>query len=158
MNAEEARSRFRTLRGLESGVDPDELDEVWACLPTGTIEDVLGEWQGSSFETGHSAIQQLDEVRWFGKTLRSRLDVQPAICYDDEGKLYSNLAAGNGEASLWMIEFRDEVTATMVYDGLPIFDHFKKVDEDTLFGIMNGKEAAFHNGRHYYFILDRVDS
>jgi Domain of unknown function (DUF4334) len=45
----------------------------------------------------------------------------------------------NGEASLWLEEFRGEVTATMVYDGAPIHDHFKVVDDRTLMGIMNGK-------------------
>ena len=35
----------------------------------------------------------------------------------------------NGEASLWLEEFRGEVTATMVYDGAPIHDHFKVIDE-----------------------------
>ena len=46
-----------------------------------------------------------------------------------------------GEASLWLEEFRGEVTATMVYDGAPIHDHFKMVDDDTAMGIMNGKGA-----------------
>jgi hypothetical protein len=49
------------------------------------------------------------------------------------------------------------VTATMVYDGVSIFDHFKKVDEQTLMGIMNGKsKLVFDNGQHYYFLLERV--
>lgn len=44
----------------------------------------------------------------------------------------------------------------MVYDGKPIFDHFKRVDENTLMGIMNGKpEAVLDNGRHLYFLLER---
>jgi hypothetical protein len=37
----------------------------------------------------------------------------------------------------------------------PIHDHFKKVDDDTLMGIMNGK-AALDNGRFLYFYLQRV--
>jgi hypothetical protein len=60
-----------------------------------------------------------------------------------------------GEASLWMIEFRGEVTATMVYDGRPVFDHFKMVDDRTLMGIMNGK-AVTYRGKHFYFSLERV--
>ncbi|GAB3289409.1 hypothetical protein GCM10027563_26110 [Parasphingorhabdus pacifica] len=58
-----------------------------------------------------------------------------------------------------MVEFRGEVTATMVYDGQPIFDHLKKVDDNTLLGVMNGKESAmplYGEGKPYYFLLERV--
>ena len=34
----------------------------------------------------------------------------------------------------------------MVYDGQPIHDHFKRVDDDTVMGIMNGK-ARLQDGR-----------
>ena len=44
----------------------------------------------------------------------------------------------------------------MVYDRMPVLDHFKKVDEDTLMGIMNGKpEATFGIADLYYFWLER---
>jgi hypothetical protein len=62
-----------------------------------------------------------------------------------------------GEASAWMIEFRGEVTATMVYDGAPTFDHFKKIDDRMLMGIMNGKRVL-HEGRHFYFVLERASA
>ncbi|MDT5368045.1 MAG: hypothetical protein QOC62_2476 [Mycobacterium sp.] len=58
-------------------------------------------------------------------------------------------------ASLWMEEFRGEVTATMVYDGQAVHDHFKKIDDDTVMGIMNGK-AGLDNGRCGYFYLERA--
>ena len=84
----------------------------------------------------------------------------PLICRDDAGELYSNTeAAGRGEASLWDVEFRGEVTATMVYDGQPVFDHFKKVDDNTAMGIMNGKgslDDSSGSPRHLYFYLERV--
>jgi hypothetical protein len=53
-----------------------------------------------------------------------------------------------------MVEFRGESTATMVYDGRPVLDHFKRVDEGTLLGVMNGK-GVLDDGRHYYFVLER---
>jgi hypothetical protein len=48
-----------------------------------------------------------------------------------------------------------EATATMVYDGQPIPDHFKVIDDNALMGIMNGK-AVLDNGRYFYFYLERV--
>jgi Domain of unknown function (DUF4334)/GXWXG protein len=50
---------------------------------------------------------------------------------------------------------RGEVTATMVYDGVPIHDHFKKIDDNAVLAIMNGK-GALDEGRYMYFYLERV--
>jgi hypothetical protein len=54
-----------------------------------------------------------------------------------------------------MEEFRGEVTATMVYDAVPIHDHFKEVDDSAVIAITNGK-GALDNGRYMYFYLERV--
>jgi hypothetical protein len=40
-------------------------------------------------------------------------------------------------ARLRMTEYRGVVTATMCYDALPIHDAFRKVDEDTVLGLMD---------------------
>jgi Domain of unknown function (DUF4334) len=50
---------------------------------------------------------------------------------------------------------RTGLTATMVYDGQAVHDHFKKIDDDTVMGIMNGK-AGLDNGRCGYFYLERA--
>jgi hypothetical protein len=42
----------------------------------------------------------------------------------------------------------------MVYDGQPIHDHFKKIDDNAVMGIMNGK-AGVIDGRYGYFYLER---
>ena len=68
----------------------------------------------------------------------------------------SDTGLGKGIASLWDIAFRGEVTASMVYDGQPIIDHFKALDERTLIGVMNGK-GVLAKGRHYFFVLERDD-
>lgn len=50
-----------------------------------------------------------------------------------------------------------EVTATMVYDGRAVFDHFKRLDDNTLMGIMNGRpELVLAGGEYFYFLLERV--
>ena len=36
----------------------------------------------------------------------------------------------------------EAATATMVYDKHPIFDHFRKVDEDLVLGVMDRKGEA----------------
>ena len=102
---------------------------------------MIGEWKGGEFDTGHRANGCMDRLNWFGKTFHSATDAKPLVCLDDDGNKFSNTEAMKGEASLWLEEFRGEVTATMVYDGKPIHDHFKLVDDDAVIGIMNGKGA-----------------
>lgn len=54
-------------------------------------------------------------------------------------------------ARLRMMEYRGKVSATMIYDHLPIHDVFRKIDDNTVLGIMDlrGLEKPF------FFILRR---
>ncbi|MDI2090992.1 DUF4334 domain-containing protein [Commensalibacter sp. TBRC 16381] len=68
----------------------------------------------------------------------------------------------NSEATLWKVKFRRKVSATIFYDCGPVFDHFRKVDDSILFGIMNGKDVTkeissiIPNGHYYFFYLVRL--
>ena len=148
------RAGQRLVTGPERAFLPDaELDEFWATLAPATIDFMIGEWEGGEFDTGHRENGTLALINWFGKTFNSATDVQPLVCLDADGNKYSNTV--NGEGSLWMEEFRGVVTATMVFDGQPVHDHFKKIDHDAVMGIMDGKNAL-DNGRYAYFYLERV--
>lgn len=150
------RSRFEELRDAPN-VRPADLDDLWADLDTVSVEEILGPWRGGDFATGHVLSRVLERARWHGKHFVDAMDAKPLVCRDEDGELYSDLeAGGGGEASLWMVGFRGETTATMVYDKQPVFDHFKKVDDSTLMGIMNGKlSSAFGIADLYYFWLER---
>ncbi|WP_062969306.1 DUF4334 domain-containing protein [Nocardia gamkensis] len=149
---------WRDLAARETGVTAAELDALWADLPVARAADILGEWKGAAFPTEHPLRKALSVNRWYGKTFHSVLDAKPLICRAEDGSLFSNVElGGGGEATLWNIEFRGEVTATMVYDSRPVFDHFKWLDENTLMGIMNGRpEVVLAHGEHFYFLLERV--
>lgn len=149
-----ARKKFTEFKERTGDIADSELDEFWAELAPATIDGMLGEWKGGEFQTGHKMNGQLEKVGWYGKTFKSVRDVQPLVCLDADGNKFSNVEMGKGEASLWLEEFRGEVTATMVYDGQPVHDHFKKIDDDAVLGIMNGKGVR-DNGKYYYFYLER---
>lgn len=150
-----ARKKFTDFKERSGDIADSELDEFWAELKPAAIEEMLGEWKGGEFQTGHKMNGQLEKAGWFGKTFTSVSDVQPLVCLDADGNKFSNVGMGKGEASLWLEDFRGEVTATMVYDGQPVHDHFKKIDDDAVMGIMNGKGVR-DNGKYYYFYLERV--
>jgi hypothetical protein len=64
----------------------------------------------------------------------------------------SLLKTEQSQARLRMMEHRSKVSATMIYDHLPIHDVFRKVDENTLLGLMDYKESA----DPFFFVLERV--
>jgi hypothetical protein len=149
------REIFAELKARDGQIPDAELDAFWAILAPLTVDELLGEWKGGAFDTGHPVSRLLASANWFGKTMTSATDVLPIVCLDENGEKFNNEKLSKGEASLWMEEFRGDLTATMVYDGQAIHDHFKKVDDDTVMGIMNGK-AGLQDGRYGYFYLERV--
>jgi hypothetical protein len=158
-----AREKFTEFKERDGAIPDTELDDFWSALAPATIDGMLGEWRGGEFVTGHKMNHKLAANGWFGKTFKSAGDAQPLVCMDANGNKFSNVTWGKGEASLWLEEFRGEVTATMVYDGQPVHDHFKVIDDNAVMGIMNGKgvldfQDGFQDGegRYYYFYLERV--
>lgn len=61
------------------------------------------------------------------------------------------LITRRSRARLRMTEYRGKVSATMVYDQLPINDVFRKVDDDTVLGAMDLKGMELP----YFFVLRR---
>jgi hypothetical protein len=149
------RNVFEDFKRRDGQIADAELDAFWATLRPAGIEFMLGEWRGGEFQTGHKANGFMKRLNWFGKTFNSADDAKPLVCLDADGNKFSNTEAMNGEASLWLEEFRGESTATMVYDGKPVHDHFKVIDDNAVLGIMNGKGAVV-DGKYLYFYLERV--
>ncbi|MCK9903331.1 DUF4334 domain-containing protein [Frankia sp. Cpl3] len=148
---------WTALRAAGGPLRTAELDALWAQLAPVDARDILGQWRGFAFPTGHRLEKVLARSRWYGKRFVALDDVQPLLCVGENGELISDVEAGRGEASLWNVEFRGEVTATMVYDGMAVLDHFKSVDDRTLMGIMNGKPGlVLDGGKNFYFGLERV--
>lgn len=154
MASENARAQLADLSGRV--VTDTELEAFWdACAPV-RRDELSGLWRGWGLDNGHRLGGLLDKVRWHGKRFNAVDDVQPLVCRDDAGELFSNVELGRGEASLWDVEFRGRVHATMVYDGQAVLDHFARVDDHTLLGVMNGKaDLVLDEGRHFWFVLER---
>ena len=72
-----------------------------------------------------------------GKTFRSRDDVDPIVSRQADGSRVANPVMGG--ASLRQVAYRGVVTATMVYDKHPIFDHFRQAGPDAVLGVMDRK-------------------
>ena len=68
------------------------------------------------------------------------------------------LSTGRAAARVRLLEHRGAVTAALIYDALPIIDVLRRVDEDTLLGLMDMRGVR----RPLFFLLrrdhPRVDS
>ena len=65
--------------------------------------------------------------------------------------LNSLLKTERSQARLRMMEYRGKVSATMIYDRLPINDTFRKVDDGTVLGVMDYKDLP----QPFFFLLKR---
>lgn len=63
----------------------------------------------------------------------------------------SLLKTERSQARLRMMEYRGKVSATMIYDYLPINDSFRKVDDNTVLGVMDFKNLP----QPFFFVLRR---
>ena len=61
------------------------------------------------------------------------------------------LKTDHSQARLRMMEHRGKVSATMIYDYLPIHDVFRKIDNNTLLGLMDYKASQ----QPFFFVLQR---
>ncbi|AHH19313.1 hypothetical protein NONO_c45290 [Nocardia nova SH22a] len=64
------------------------------------------------------------------------------------------LRTATARARLRAVEYRGKTSAAMVYDHLPIIDIFRRVDDDTLLGVMDMRGMA----DPYFFVLRRDDA
>jgi len=65
----------------------------------------------------------------------------------------SLLKTERSQARLRMMEYRGKVSATMIYDYLPINDSFRKLDDNTVLGIMDFKSLP----QPFFFVLKRCN-
>lgn len=130
---------------------------------------MYGRWVGSGFPTHHPMDGLLETFGWYGKAFLSPDDVHPLLFRrgDDVVSLTPRflpvarlwrvplpraawlntlalplkflLQTRRGRARLRLLEHRGQVSATMIYDDLPIHDVFRRLDDVTVLGLMDLK-------------------
>ena len=135
-------------------VGVEELIGSWqgAEVPTGhPLDGVLANlgWQGKKFtdpDAAHplvfsSRAGSLFEVNPWFVPLRPALRLGPLLRNPTAGRvirpLLQLLRTTQPKARVRMMEYRGVLSATMIYDSLPINDAFRRVDAHTLLGAMD---------------------
>jgi len=143
------RARFVTIasRSPAGGkVAMADLEAFFDELPPVAIKTMIGEWLGGVFPTGgiyDFLLRPKPLVRWYGKNFRNENHVNALMCKVFGMKVRLPL----GRARLRRIDYRGAVSAAMIYDRLPIIDHFRAVDDDTVMGLM---ETRGRRGAAFY--------
>lgn len=159
----------------------EEALQLFDALEPVDLEFMLGRWQGSGFHTGHQMDGLLEAFNWYGKEFISADCVHPLLFADgnkifkvDPNPIAMNfglsipipkneaikpfyiamskmLKTEESKARVRLMEYRGKVSATMIYDYLPINDVFRQVDANTVLGLMDFK--AMH--QPFFFVLTR---
>lgn len=162
--------------------EPGEVMDCFDRLAPADPGFMLGRWRGFEIATGHLLDGLLEPTGWYGKLFESADAVHPLLFYgagrrslhavDPKlvpltmplprsallGTLMTLarpfLQTRAPKARMRMIEFRGRVTGTMVYDNKPILDHFARIDDRRMLGIMDLKGVP----GPYAFCLQRDDT
>ena len=154
--------------------------ELFDLLEPVDVDFMLGNWKGKGFHTNHPMDGLLETYHWHGKRFESLEDVHPLVFSTLRGgvanvnpglmgsalnlpmpksavvgrifqALLPFLKTSRSRARLRMTTYRGKSSATMIYDQLPINDVFRKIDQDSVFGVMDLKGMKLP----FFFILQR---
>ena len=139
-NSKTDKSKFEKIIHKENLVSCKDLDELFAELQPITINEMIGEWQvgyiftegtGSKFET----FLRYLPIKLYGKRFLNKNRVQ-AWVFSVFGIKFGFPGA---TAILETIDYRNKISTSMIYNYLPMIDHFRKVDNSVVMGIMEIK-------------------
>lgn len=129
----------------------NKLDDFFASLEPLKTEEMIGKWLGGYFPTGSKMewlLKNFILFKWSGKSFLTPNNVKALII----SFLGIKCNIPGGTAILRELKFRDKVSTSMIYNYLPIMDNFRKVDNNTVMGIMEIKGKV-----SVYFYLKSVN-
>ncbi|MFH2011722.1 MAG: DUF4334 domain-containing protein [Pseudomonadota bacterium] len=133
-------NKFEKIINKSGVLSCKELDELFAELEPITIDEMMGEWRlgylftegtGSKFET----LLRYLPIKLYGKRFLSKNKVQAWVF-----SLFGIKFGFPGATSiLETIDYRGKISTSMIYNYIPMIDHFRKVDDSVIMGIMEIK-------------------
>ncbi|KAL2811722.1 hypothetical protein BJX63DRAFT_433232 [Aspergillus granulosus] len=136
-------------------VTPLAATTYFNALPALPLESLLGSWRGTCVLTNHPGTKPLLDINWDGKNFHSINDVDPIVVRADGGKGGRVVNGFMGKARIREVKYNGVVSAAMIYNEKPIIDYFRKIDENTVIGVMDALESQADHG--LFFILERIE-
>lgn len=133
-------------------IEDHEIEKIFDKLEPANMEVFKGDWKGHTVDTGHPGVKKNKEVRWAGKSFRSPDDVDPMVIYNDEvGRVWMEKT---GRARLREVKYHGVVSTAMIYNNFPIIDHFRRVNDDMVAGVMD--TPLIQGSGNLYFYLTKL--
>lgn len=132
-------------------IHPSVLDKFYSDLEPVDFDDLEHtKWRGGYFYTGNNwgLLLSLPVLHWHGKEFRTKDSVDALVFRISKLKF----AVPIGKSKLIETEFRGKTSIAMKYDMMPVWDHFRKVSDNFLMGIMDAKLPLVDD---FYFYLIR---
>ncbi|HNA98619.1 MAG TPA: DUF4334 domain-containing protein [Marmoricola sp.] len=153
-----------TLAQLELGCTQQQAVDFFDSLPALRADQLRGRWRGRGLNTAHPMDGLLESSGWYGKQFDDEDSVHPLL-FEVAGEIYPvepqrgmpidvTKRASKPRARLREVAHRGVVSAAMIYDTQPIIDHFRRIDDHTILGLMDARGMAMP----YFFILDREEN
>ncbi|MCP4051193.1 MAG: DUF4334 domain-containing protein [bacterium] len=137
---------FKHIMDESGALSCKKLDQLFKDLQPITIEEMAGEWEvgflftegtGSKFETFLRYLPNFN----IHKIFLSKNSVKAIVL----SLLGFKISIPATTAILEVINYRNKVSPAMIYNYLPMIDYFRKVDDQTVMGIMEikGKTSVY---------------
>ncbi len=133
------QAQFEEFINSEERVSFSELEAFYAQLAPVSNDEMHGEWKGGYITSGgvvDLTLKDFGFYGWIGKHFHSD-DKVHALMHKLFGFEFNFPLIGG--ARIREIEYRGKISSAMIYNHLPIIDHFRRVDENTLMGVMDVK-------------------
>lgn len=181
LSVDECRALFARI---SAGTTPADALAVFDQLPPMPAAEMVGAWVGDEVKTGHPLDGTLGAFHWHGKRFESDEAVHPLVMRSGFSlnptfmplsllQRWSTvltqpfvaallrptlrlMSTRKPQARLRMTVFRGVCTATMVYDRQPINDVFRRIDDDTVLGLMDQRGDVVPDV--FFFVLRRERS
>lgn len=148
----------------------DRVTRLWESLPPVCPAEMQGLWRGTAVTSGTVFAVLLRASGWYGKMFRSEDDVDALVFSRPASVLaainYAMIAPWRlpedraltrhplGAARLVVAELFGSQTAAMAYRFLPIVDHFRRLSEASVLGLM---QIGRRETPELFFSLERAD-
>jgi hypothetical protein len=163
----EAQKKVQALISSNTTTPTSVLKELWSALPSISVAKAVGTYHGGLFTKDGKP----DPINWWGKQIVSETTVNPLLSTPPKNATVRFDAAGKeivfaypraSIAQARNVEHEGVVSATIIYNKIPLLDYFRVVKEgDAATGAglvllgksdIQGKEAS-----PAYFHLTRVN-
>jgi hypothetical protein len=124
--AAEAQAEVQKLISSKAAAGPSVLGPLWSAMPPIRVEKAVGTYHGGLFN-GPEAKKS--PINWYGKQIISESTVNPLLCNapNDTSVVFPYPRLNIAQAR--NIEHDGVLSATIVYNKIPLMDYFRVIKE-----------------------------